>query len=230
MNLLGKQGEPQAQHARLLRRVVQAHLPLPAGRRVFVQAGGQFPQRQKYGVWSRRAVVRSTLRWFSTTWSRTMLVFCAIATPCPRAPTSCNPLVRRFNVACTPTQPQLSSASHNSKNGRTGSRPGTRATSTTHPSCNMRGTSTSRANAIAAGARRATGPQRPFCQHCCQHVATATCLARHAAPHLAAPCCAWAARPLLRFVQDAAESKRSPGPPGRLRLRCVCVCVGGCVR
>ena len=158
-----------------------------------------------------------------------MLIFCAIATPRPRAPTSCNPFVRRSSVASTPTRPHLSLALHNSKHGRTRSRSGTRATSTTHPSCNMRCTSTSRANAIAAGAHRATGPQLPLCQHCCQHVATATCLARHAAPHLAAPCCAWAARPLLRFVQDAAESKCSPGPPGRLRLRCVCVCVCVCV-
>jgi hypothetical protein len=158
-----------------------------------------------------------------------MLIFCAIATPRPRAPTSCNPFVRRFNMACSPTQPQLSSTSHNSEHGKTGSRSGTRATSTTHPSCNMRGTSTSRASAIAAGARRATGPQRPFCQHCCQHVATATCLARHAAPHLAAPCCPGAACPLLRFEQDAAKSQCSPGPPGRLRLCCMCVCVCVCV-
>ena len=155
-----------------------------------------------------------------------MLIFCAIATPRPRAPTSCNPFVRRFNVACTPTQPQLSSASHNSKNGRTGSRSGTRATSTTHPSCNMRGTSTSRANAIAAGARRATGPQRPFCQHCCQHVATAL----PCPPCRTSPPCSLLCRgraPQLRSIQDAAKSQSSPGPPGRLRLLCVCVCVLG---
>ena len=44
------------------------------------------------------------------------------------------------------------------------------------------------------------------------------CLARHAALHLAAPCCAVRA-PLLHFVQDAARSQCPPGPPGRLRLR-----------
>ena len=41
-----------------------------------------------------------------------MLIFCAIATPRPRAPTSCNPFVRRFNVACTPAQPQSCLYSH----------------------------------------------------------------------------------------------------------------------
>ena len=158
-----------------------------------------------------------------------MLIFCAIATPCPRAPTSCNPFVRRFNVACTPTQPHSCWASHNLQSGMTGTGSGTRATPTAHSSHNVRCASTSCANAIAARAHRATGPQRPFCQHWCQHVATATCLARHAAPHLAAPCCSGAACPLLRFEQDAAKSQCSPGPPGRLRLCCRCVCVCVCV-
>jgi hypothetical protein len=64
--------------------------------------------------------------------------------------------------------------------------------------------------------------QRPLSSNfTCQHVVTATCLARHATPHLAAPCCAGAAR----FVQDTASSQCSPGPPGRLCLHDVCVCV-----
>ena len=73
-------------------------------------------------------------------------------------------------------------------------------------------------------ARSASGQQHSFCQHV-PSMPPLPCHACHAAPHLAAPCCAGAARPLLRFVQDAAISRCSPGPPGRLRLRCMCVCV-----
>ena len=77
-------------------------------------------------------------------------------------------------------------------------------------------------------ARSASGQQHAFCQHV-PSMPPMPCHACHAAPHLAAPCCAGAARPLLRFVQDAAISRCSPGPPGRLRLRCMCVCVLGMV-
>ena len=73
-------------------------------------------------------------------------------------------------------------------------------------------------------ARSASGQQHSFCQHV-PSMPPLPCHACHAAPHLAAPCCAGAARPLLRFVQDAAISRCSPGPPGRLRLRCMCVWV-----
>jgi hypothetical protein len=155
-----------------------------------------------------------------------MLIFCAIATPCPRAPTSCNPFVRRFNVACTPTQPHSCWASHNLQSGMTGTRSGTRATPTAHPSSNVRCTSTSRANAIAAGSPPRSRPTAsPFCQHCCQHAATAW----PCPPCRTSPCCSLLCRgraPLLHYIQDAAKSQGSPGPPGRSRLHCVCVCVG----
>ena len=68
---------------------------------------------------------------------------------------------------------------------------------------------------LRVGAHSATGPQRPFCKHCCQHVATATCLARHAATHLAAPCCAGAAplRALHRTQRTpSARPARPPAP------------------
>ena len=69
-----------------------------------------------------------------------------------------------------------------------------------------------------------------LCQHCSQHVATAM----PCPPSLSPPRCFRLCRgfaPLMRFVQDAAISQCSPGPPGRLRLRCICVgvCVLGVV-
>ena len=63
-----------------------------------------------------------------------------------------------------------------------------------------------------------------FCQHCCQHVATAMPCPPCRTPPRCSRLCRGRA-PLMRFVQDAAKSQRSPGPPGRLRLHCVCVCV-----
>ena len=84
---------------------------------------------------------------------------------------------------------------------------------------NVRCTSTYRTNTIAAGsphtAQQAHGV--PFASIVASMLPLA-CLARHAALHLAAPCCAVRA-PLLHFVQDAARSQCPPGPPGRLRLR-----------
>jgi hypothetical protein len=65
-----------------------------------------------------------------------------------------------------------------------------------------------------------------FCQHCCQHVATAL----PCPPCRTSPPCSLLCRgraPQLRSIQDAAKSQGSPGPPGRLRLLCVCVCVLG---
>ena len=65
----------------------------------------------------------------------------------------------------------------------------------------------------------------PFCQHCCQHAATAW----PCPPCRTSPCCSLLRRgraPLLHYIQDAAKSQGSPGPPGRSRLHCVCVCVG----
>ena len=154
-----------------------------------------------------------------------MLVFCAIATPRPRAPTSCNPFVRRFNVACTPAQPHSCLASHNLQHGRTGSRPGTRATPTGihHATYDVRARRAQMR--LRLGAHRAAGPLHPFCQHCCQHAATAW----PCPPCLTSPCSSLLRRgraPLLRYIQDAAESQGSPGPPGRSHLHCVCVCVG----
>ena len=76
-------------------------LPVSRSRRYFVGVlqkiapWWEFRKPNKKMGWRRRAVVRSTLRWFSTTRPRAMLVFCAIATPCPRSPTSRNPFVRR---------------------------------------------------------------------------------------------------------------------------------------
>ena len=127
--------------------------------------------------WRRRAVVRSTLRWFSTTGSRTMLVFCAIATPRPRAPTSCDLFVRRFNVACTPAQPHSCLASHNFQQGRTRSRSATRATSTAHLLGDARRKCTPHTTA-----RAAVGAQRIRPAAFCLPALWPTCCHCHATP------------------------------------------------
>jgi hypothetical protein len=93
-----------------------------------------------------------------------------------RTHTSRNPFVRRSTVECTPTQPHSSLASHNLQHGRTRSRSGTRATSTAHPltqHCDVRARLAHKQMRLRLGAHRAAGSQHPFCQHRCQHVATA---------------------------------------------------------
>jgi hypothetical protein len=93
--------------------------------------------------------------------------------PCPRAPTSRNPFVCRFNVACTPAQPQSCLASHNFQQERTRSSSATQATSTAHLLCNARRTCTSHTTTSAAMGAQRIRPAASFlpallptCCHC----------------------------------------------------------------
>ena len=81
---------------------------------------------------------------------------------------------------------------------------------------------------LRVGAHSATGPQHPICKHCCQHVTTATCLARHATTHLAAPCCAGAAPLRALHRTQRTPSARPARPPAFACMMYVCVCVGRC--
>jgi hypothetical protein len=147
--------------------------------------------------------------------------------PCPRAPTSRNPFVCRFNVACTPAQPQSGLASHNFQQGRTRSSSATRATSTAHLLCNARRTCTSHTTASAAVGAQRIRPAAllPACCHC------------PATPAMPRPtsCCALLCRPralYMRSVHVASQSQWLLGPPGHLLAlavrggqrvhRCVC--------
>jgi len=92
------------------------------------------------------------------------------------------------------------------QHGRTRSRSGKRATSTTHLSRNMRCTSTSRTKAIAAGCSRLTATLLPAllpaCCHCTlklEYPATPA-IPRPTILHPAVP------GPCMRFVQDALQS------------------------
>jgi hypothetical protein len=158
-----------------------------------------------------------------------MLIFCAIATPCPRAPTSCNPFACRFNVACTPTQPQSWLASHNFQQGRTRSNSAARATSTAHLLRDARRKCTSHTTASAAVGAQRIRPAASFlptlwpaCRHC-----PATPAMPHptsllpAVPGPRALCCALYRTP--RYL-----SARLARPAAFACVVCVCVCVGWC--
>jgi hypothetical protein len=179
--------------------------------------------------WRRRAVVRSTLRWFSTTWSRTMLVFCAIATPRPHAPTPCNPFVRRFNVACTPAQPHSCLASHNFQQRRTRSSSATRATSTAHLLGNARRKCTSHTTAIAAVGSHSAGPAASCFASIVPSMLPLPFLARHAATRLAAPGCAGAAPLCCALYRTPRNTNARPARPAAFAyMMCECVGVGWC--
>ena len=154
-----------------------------------------------------------------------MLIFCAIATPRPRAPTSCNPFVRRVNVACTPAQPQSGLASHNIQHGRTSSRSGTRAAKTAHPPRNVRSTSTSCTKAVAADSPPLSRPTASFGYNIVASMLPHPCLARHVALHLAAPCYAGPA-PLCcaLFWTPRKPNARPPHLAALAWALCVCVC------
>ena len=156
-----------------------------------------------------------------------MLIFCAIATPRPRAPTSCNPFVRRFNVACTPAQPQSGLASHNIQHGRTSSRSGTRAAKTAHPPRNVRSTSTSRTKAVAAGSPPRSRPTASFGYNIVASMLPHPCLARHVALHLAAPCYAGPAPLCCALFRTPRKPNARPAHLAAFAWAlCVCVCVG----
>ena len=139
-----------------------------------------------------------------------MLIFCAIATPRPRAPTSCNPFVRRFNMACTPAQPQSCLASHNIQHGRTSSRSGTRAAKTAHPPRNVRSTSTSRTKAVAAGSPPRSRPTASLGYNIVASMLPHPCLARHVALRLAVPCYAGAASLSCALFRTPRNPKARP--------------------
>ena len=159
-----------------------------------------------------------------------MLIFCAIATPRPRAPTSCNPFVRRFNVACTPAQPQSCLASHNFQQGRTRSSSATRATSTAHLLRNARRKCTSHTTASAAVGAQRIRPAAFFLPTCSQHATTALPrLPCRTPPRCSLLCLGRAPSAALcagrRIIQALAWPARPPSPA---LYMCGCVCVGCC--
>ena len=153
--------------------------------------------------------------------------FCAIATPCPRAPTPCNPFVCRSTMICTPAQPHLLVAAHTFCR--------VEITKKVMDAADINGTFfVQRATGELISHYRDRGCGLPrsrsssvlLCQYCSQHVATAM----PCPPCLSPPRCFRLCRgctPRLRFLRDAAKSQRSPAPLGRPRLRCMCVCVWG---
>ena len=154
-----------------------------------------------------------------------MLVFCAIATPCPRAPTSFNPFACRFNVACTPTQPQACLASHNFQQRRTRDNSATRATSTAHLLRNARRKCTSHTTASAAVGAQRIRPAAFFLPTCSQHATTA--LPR--LPCRTQPCCSLLCRGRAPFAalctgrRDISVLTWPARPPSPALYVCVCV-------
>ena len=108
--------------------------------RAIIERSFEFRNEEKRWGWHVTSLERWTLRWLSTTRLRTQLIFRAYDTRRPLALTSCNPFPLRSPVACTPTHPHPSSASHNLQHGRTSSRSRARATSTArlHATCHVR--------------------------------------------------------------------------------------------
>ena len=181
-------------------------------------------EEKRWG-WHVTSLERWTLRWLSTTRLRTQLIFRAYDTRRPLALTSCNPFPLRSPVVCTPTHPHPSSASHNLQHGRTGSRPGTRATPTGihHATYDVRARRAQMR--LRLGVHRAAGPQHPPFANIVASMLPLPGLARHASPHLAAPCYAGAA-PLCCTIYRTPRNPKAR--PARLAaLACiVCVCVG----
>ena len=102
------------------------------------------------------------------------------------------------------------------QHGRTRSRSGKRATSTTHLSRNMRYTSTSRTKAIAAGCSRLTATLLPALLPACCHCTTLPHMPSHAPPY-----CTLLCRARVCALYRTPCSQCPLGPPGRFaRIHC----------
>ena len=116
--------------------------------------------------------------------------FCAIATPCPRAPTPCNPFVSRSTMTCTPAQPHLLVAAHNFCR--------VEITKTVMDAADINKTlfvqrttgERIHGTAIAAIALHAAGPAASYFANIVPSMLPLPCLACHVATHHAVPCCA----------------------------------------
>ena len=98
-----------------------------------------------------------------------------------------------------------------------------------HPPCNVRCVSTSHITAIAAVGSHAAGPAASCFASIVPSMLPLPCLARHAAPRLAAPGCAGAAPLCCALYRTPRNPKARPARPAAFAcMVCVCVCVGWC--
>ena len=142
-----------------------------------------------------------------------MLIFCAIATPCPRAPTSCNPFVCRSTMTCTPAQPHLLVAAHNFCRVEITKK--VMDAADINKTFFVQRTTGERIHgtAIAAIALHAAGPAASYFANIVPSLLPLPCLACHVATHHAVPCCAGRAPSFRAWYRTPREPSARPARP-----------------
>jgi hypothetical protein len=128
--------------------------------------------------------------------------------------------VCRSTVECTPTQPHSSiwpRTTFSMGGQEAGQERGRRRQRISHATCDVRARLAQMR--LRLGAHRAAGSQHPFCQHCCQHVATAlpchTC-ASHAPPSTILHPAVLGSRPLYALCTGRLAVSARLGRPAAL--------------
>ena len=134
-------------------------------------------------------------------------------------------------MTCTPEQPHLLVDAHSFSTRVEDRRKVMDAAGINgvHPPCNVRCVSTSHITAIAAVGSHAAGPAASCFASIAPSMLPLPCLARHAAPRLAAPGYAGAAPLCCALYRTPRNPNARPARPAAFAcMVCVCVCVGWC--